>query len=130
MPRFVILFIALIASTSHATVEMRRVLYKPAPEYPTRARQQHLTGSGLFAIHVLPDGEVARVETLKSIGHRSLDAAAIAAFRRWKFARYPAPWIIKVPIRYVDSTPRIDEEMRRRPAPGYTPLITLFSRTK
>jgi TonB family protein len=134
MPRVFLAAIVVVAcasqTISHASAETRRVLYKPAPEYPAKAREQHLSGRGLFALRILPGGAVARVDTLNSIGHRSLDAAAIAAFRQWRFARYDAPWTLRVPIRYVDGTPRIDEAMRRRPAPGYTPLITLFSRRK
>jgi TonB family protein len=89
-----------------------------------------LSGSGLFALHVRPDGRVERVETVRSIGHRSLDAAAIAAFRQWRFPLSEAPWTLKIPIRYVDGPPRIDEPMKRPAAPGYTKLITLFSRAK
>src|SRR5689334_19829676 len=55
------------------------------PGYPADARRQHLTGSGLFALHIAADGRVARVEALKSIGHPLLDQAAIAAFRQWRF---------------------------------------------
>jgi TonB family protein len=119
-----------ITSLSHARVETWRVLYGPRPEYPIHAREQHLSGSGLFALHIRPDGRVERVETAQSIGHRSLDAAAVAAFRQWRFPRHEAPWTLRIPIRYVDGPPRIDEPMKRPTAPGYTKLITLFSRAK
>jgi TonB family protein len=60
-------------------------LYAPPPKYPFAARARHLTGSGVFSCNVRPDGTVASVDVLKSTGHESLDDAAIAAFRRWKF---------------------------------------------
>ena len=76
------------------------------------------------------DGRVERVERVKSIGHRSLDAAAIAAFRQWAFARRYAPWTLGIPIRYVDGPARIDEPMKRPAAPGCLPLLTMFSGAK
>lgn len=95
-----------------------------------RAREQHFTGSGVFALHILPDGRVERVQMLQSIGHHILDAAAVAAFRQWVFSRHDAPWVLRVPIRYVDGPPRTDEAMKRPAAPRSLPLITVFSRTK
>jgi TonB family protein len=129
-----IICIALMASVSppavYGAVEKRRVIHAPRPEYPIRAREQHLSGSGLFALHIRTDGRVERVETVQSIGHRILDAAAIAAFRQWVFPHYDAPWTLGVPIRYVDGPPRIDDAMRRPAAPNSLKLITIFSRSK
>ncbi len=136
-----ILCIVIIACLSphaaYSAVEKRRVVHAPRPEYPVRAREQHLSGSGLFALHVRTDGRVERVETVQSVGHSILDAAAVAAFRQWVFPRYGAPWTLRIPVRYVDGPPRyvdgpprIDEPMKRPAAPNSLPLITIFSRTK
>jgi TonB family protein len=89
-----------------------------------------LSGSGLFLLHVRTDGSVERVETVQSIGHRVLDAAAIAAFRQWLFPRYHTPWTLGAPIRYVDGPPRLDEAMSRPAARNSLKLITVFSSAK
>ncbi len=129
-----VICIVLVACVSrpvaYSAVEKRRVIRAPRPEYPIRAREQHLSGSGLFLLQIRTDGRVERVETVESIGHRILDAVAIAAFRQWVFPRYGAPWTLRIPIRYVDGPPRIDEPMKRPAAPNSLPLITVFSRAK
>jgi TonB family protein len=86
-------------------------------EYPADARRDHLTGSGLFALHIAADGHVVRVEALKSIGHPSLDQAAIAAFRQWRF-RPGSIQVVRVPIRYIDS-PHVPDALDRRPLKEY-----------
>jgi TonB family protein len=133
MQRLVVFYVAIAAVASPMMAQSggkRNVaVYAKRPDYPVEARGRHLTGNGAFALHVRPDGGVARVETLKSIGHRSLDRAAIAAFREWRF--YPRTVsIVRVPIRYVDGPPRIDEAMKRPRPPGYSDLITVFSRSE
>jgi TonB family protein len=86
--------------------------YAARPEYPLEARQRHLEGTGLFAIHIRPNGTVKTVNVLKSIGHPILDQAALAAFRRWKF--YPnTVRTVKVPIRYsIHRRPPIKTNLR------------------
>ena len=62
------------------------VLFAPKPEYPEAARKQHLTGAGVFVLHVDPfSGVVKSVVTEKSIGHALLDHCATAAFQKWQF---------------------------------------------
>jgi TonB family protein len=119
--------VALFTSPPIAQAARERAAYAPPPQYPADAKAHHLTGSGAFALHVLPDGTVKRVETLKSIGHPSLDRAAIAAFERWRFHPSPEPWILRIPIRYVDGPKRPDPSMSRAPSPGWGILITVFS---
>ncbi|MBV9007685.1 MAG: energy transducer TonB [Verrucomicrobia bacterium] len=58
----------------------------PRPEYPVEARQRHLTGAGVFALHVAPSGTVTSVYVVKSTGQNVLDRAASAAFRSWRFS--------------------------------------------
>src|SRR5205085_472529 len=76
------------------------VLFAPKPAFPAEARHRHAAGSGLFALHVRPDGTVERVETLKSIGDASLDQAAIDAFRRWRFRHQDKNRVARIPITY------------------------------
>ena|SRR5436190_22210312 len=134
MQRLVVFYIAVAALGSAVIAQPsghREVaVYAKRPEYPVEARERHLAGSGVFALHIRPDGNVERVETLKSIGHSSLDQAAVAAFREWRFYPHRASWTVRVPIRYVDGPSRVDDAMRRPPRPGYGVLITVFSGAK
>lgn len=60
--------------------------YAPQPEYPTEARQQHITGSGSFAVRVdRATGKIATVQVLRSTGSTLLDSSAVAALRQWRF---------------------------------------------
>lgn len=86
-------------SPADAPLKEAPALYAKRPDYPVEARRRHLTGSGLFALRIRPDGSVERVEVLKSIGHTILDQAAIAAFRQWRFRRHSIS-LVRVPIRY------------------------------
>jgi TonB family protein len=86
-------------SPSGASLREEPALYANRPDYPVEARRQRLTGSGVFALHITPDGNVERVEILKSIGYPILDQAAIAVFRQWRF-RPRSISLVRVPIRY------------------------------
>lgn len=59
------------------------------PKYPELARRAGVVGSVLIRVHVAANGEVDRVELLKSAGltalHKSLDRAAIAAACKWRY---------------------------------------------
>src|SRR4051812_36627198 len=89
----VVLVPILVCGSEHAA-------YAPPPQYPAEAKANHLTGSGVFALHIRPDGDVARVDAEKSIGHRILDDAATSAFREWRFHPREAAWVLRIPIRY------------------------------
>jgi TonB family protein len=61
-------------------------IYKPQPEYPLRARAQHLTGNGFFILHVeIRTGLVKDVQVERSTGSSILDAAAINGLKQWRF---------------------------------------------
>jgi TonB family protein len=104
-------------SPANAPLKKEPAYNAKRPEYPADARRDHLTGSGLFALHIAADGHVARVEGLKSIGHRILDQAAIAAFGRWRF-RPGSIQVVRVPLRYVEGPHRPDA-LDRRPLNEY-----------
>ena len=73
-------------------------LYAPRPQLSVGMR--YLSGKGLFALHIRPDGTVSNVETLQTTGHNELDNASIAAFSKWRF--YPGEAkVAKVPITYI-----------------------------
>ena len=107
-----------------------RAVRHPAPAYPDAAKQQHLSGNGLFELHIRGDGAVKRVVTVKSTGHAVLDESAIAAFRGWRFDPEIPIERLRIPVRYIDGPPRIDNVMRQPERPGYSKIITLFSRGK
>ena len=73
----------------------------PRPEYPSAARLQHLTGSGVAVVQVDPrSGQVTSARILDSTGHKILDEAALKAFRQWRF-KPGAASEIHIPILYV-----------------------------
>ncbi|SRR6266496_313059 len=89
------------STPARGTVEYakRHALYAPRPQLSARTR--YLTGKGLFALRIRPDGTVSDIQTLQSTGHDELDAASIAAFYKWRF--YPGQFkIVRIPITYMN----------------------------
>lgn len=58
----------------------------PLPKYPQYARRRGAKGRVVLAVQVGADGRAKSVLLRLSSGHADLDAAAIAAVRRWRFA--------------------------------------------
>jgi TonB family protein len=88
------------STPARGTVEYakRHALYAPRPQLSARTR--YLSGKGLFALHIRPDGTVSDVQTLQSTGHDELDTASIAAFSKWRF--YPGQLkVVRIPITYI-----------------------------
>jgi TonB family protein len=71
-----------------------------APQYPVEARLRHVQGTGFFRIFIdVKTGAVTQVATLRSTGYVSLDTAAIAALRRWRWK--PGTWKeVDVPVAF------------------------------
>jgi TonB family protein len=86
-------------SPPNTPLKLEPVLYAPHFEYPLAARKQHLEGSGLFEIHINPDGSVASIGILRTTGYNVLDAAAIAGFRQWRFRPHTLP-TVRMPVQY------------------------------
>lgn len=63
-----------------------RLLSNPKPLYPKRARKQGITGQVLLRVLVGAEGRSKTVQTLQTSGHAMLDAAAVAAIQKWRFA--------------------------------------------
>jgi len=93
-------FAAIVAALNCATVtlnatqtalladfpETAKLLRAPPPQYPLDARRQRLTGSGIFLLRVqISTGVVNQVLIGRSTGVTMLDAAAVKAFRQWRF---------------------------------------------
>jgi periplasmic protein TonB len=60
-------------------------LDNPLPVYPALSRRLHEEGLVRLSVLILADGRVAEVSVLKSSGFPRLDAAALAAVRRWHY---------------------------------------------
>lgn len=60
-------------------------LHNPAPDYPQTAQDQGWEGRVLLRVHVLANGKPDSVDISTSSGRKMLDAAALAAVRRWSF---------------------------------------------
>lgn len=58
----------------------------PLPKYPRRARWRGAEGRVVLAVQVGADGRARSVVLRQSSGHADLDAAALKAVRRWRFA--------------------------------------------
>ena len=75
------------------------------PAYPELARQRGEQGRVLLRVNVSADGAPVDVAVMETSGHRSLDAAALAAIREWRFvpatqAGRPVPAEAEVPVRF------------------------------
>ena len=64
----------------------RRILERPEPDYPQEARARLAEGSVRAVIRVSASGEVVSARIQRSSGDGTLDAAALAAFQRWRFS--------------------------------------------
>lgn len=62
-----------------------RLLEAPEPRYPLAARRAGHAGTVAIALSIREDGTVAEVHVQSSSGHESLDEAALAAVRHWRF---------------------------------------------
>jgi protein TonB len=75
------------------------------PAYPREARRRGYEGVVILTVHVSTEGACLAVDLEESSGHSSLDRAALAAVRRWRFepARrngVPVEAQVEVPIRF------------------------------
>jgi TonB family protein len=117
----------LVAATSVAAAPVRPSseqimscrVRTPPPDYPAEARARRATGSGVYKIHfIAKTGTVRYVQIVKSTGDSSLAAAAVTAFKQWRFkagvlptmralAQQPAKepyvdedFVVKVPVTF------------------------------
>jgi len=75
-------------------------MYAPKPPYPYEARKVGMTGVGVVIASVDPStGVVTAAQMERSMGHKLLDDAALATFRRWRF-RPGTVSKVQIPIRF------------------------------
>ncbi|HEX7517886.1 MAG TPA: energy transducer TonB [Chthoniobacterales bacterium] len=76
----------------------------PRPESPPEARDQHLSGQGVFLLHFdKPTGNIIDVTVRQSTGSAILDQAAIATLRQWH-ATPNCPREVPMTITYSSSS--------------------------
>jgi TonB family protein len=75
------------------------VVYQPPREDINRGLNFGMTRAGLFLLSVQPDGTVATVKPLRSLGYEELDARAIKYLKKWRF-RPNSVTEVRMPIGY------------------------------
>jgi TonB family protein len=77
-----------------------RLVYAPAPRYPSDARQP-LGGqvSGSFRVSFDANGRAVTVQTVRSTGNSALDQAAVFALHQWR-SEAGQEWSLVVPITF------------------------------
>jgi TonB family protein len=75
------------------------VAYQPPREDINRGLNFGMIRSGLFALSVQPDGTVANVKALRSLGYEELDARATKWLKKWRF-RPNSVTEVRIPISY------------------------------
>ena len=78
---------ASLAQDSHASRQVRKVVFKVAPAYPDLARQNKISGAVKVRATIAPNGSVRLVEPAG--GNPVLLQAAQEAVANWKFAPGP-----------------------------------------
>src|SRR5437762_13178223 len=78
-----------------------KLIYAPAPRYPTEARQSRGAGqsSGSFRVLFDTNGNAVAVQTMRSTGNPLLDQAAVAALQEWR-SEPGREWSLVVPITF------------------------------
>jgi TonB family protein len=84
---FVLLRINAAGSTHITAAQARQwAIFTPQPTYPESARASGIQGSGYFKLIVrVQTGRIQRIVVFRSTGSSILDAAAVQAFRQWRF---------------------------------------------
>lgn len=76
-----------------------RFPHRVFPNYPAQYRLRHMTGSGLYRMHVDQQGRVTAITILKSTGHRELDALVMKALIQWRGSP-GRKWELDMPITF------------------------------
>jgi TonB family protein len=99
------LLVILLASACAATAQVKvadsyQAIHAPRPEYPEQARRERRAGSGVAILTVDPKtGRVTNVTMSPRTGHPILDAAAVTAFREWRF-KPGGPAKVRLPVTF------------------------------
>src|SRR5437762_1673083 len=77
---------ARIVTPSNIPLKGSKLVYAPAPRYPSDARQPGRAGqaSGSFRVLFDANGRAVAVQTIRSTGNSALDQAAVSALYEWR----------------------------------------------
>ena len=78
-----------------------KLVYAPAPHYPSDAREPRVAGqaSGSFRVLFDANGRAVAVQTIRSTGNSALDQAAVSALHQWR-SEAGHEWSLVVPITF------------------------------
>jgi TonB family protein len=78
-----------------------KLVYAPAPRYPSEARRSRGAGqaSGSFRVSFDANGRAVVVQTIRSTGNSALDQAAVSALHEWR-SEAGREWSLLVPITF------------------------------
>src|SRR4051812_7760648 len=80
------------------------LLFAPRPDYPYEARGARITGSGVVIMQIdTSTGKVVSCRMSPSTGNSALDAAALYAFRQWRFKAGTTFHMAQIPITFTMS---------------------------
>lgn len=71
------------ADSKHHDLQMARLIKKVSPEYPKKARKQHVQGAVRLHAIIAKDGSVKNLEVVS--GDPLLVDAALKAVRQWRY---------------------------------------------
>lgn len=87
-------------STTPKPTRKGKIIFNPAPTFPTEARGQNLAkGIGSYRIFFDSTGRAKNVQILRSSGAPVLDHAAVTALQQWK-SDAGLEWTIVVPVSF------------------------------
>jgi TonB family protein len=90
--------VAQTSPTPHATPKPR-MLYAPAPSFPSGQALPGQSGTGRFRLTFDPQGNVTNIQMVTSTGNPYFDQAAIKTLRQWKSAPSQG-WQATVPVTF------------------------------
>lgn len=76
-----------------------KLIYAPAPRYPSDLRRGAAGGSGSFRVLFDANGRAITVQTVHSTGNPTLDQAAVSALHEWR-SEPGREWSLIVPITF------------------------------
>jgi protein TonB len=86
----------------------------PPPDYPIELACRQIGGITLLNVSLAANGYAVKVDIVASSGNPTLDEAAVAAVREWKFRPatvrgLPTTSKVQVPVRFTPPNPPPDE---------------------
>jgi TonB family protein len=86
---------------SNIPLKGSKLVYAPAPRYPSDPRQPGRAGqaSGSFRVLFDANGRAVAVQTIRSTGNSALDQAAVSALHEWR-SEAGREWSLVVPITF------------------------------